>query len=181
MQLNSVFISLFGLSVCKRSEKSLTLDKDVEKWDIILPVGVYRSTSRNISHINTCRLVVPLWRVRINHLPTSGEVSRCHACAHRVWKPHFSYNKPFWGHREGSQASVRWTERAKQTEFEFLLWFPGGTRKRVFERKSGVAWFEFLTGTQEGKAWIFHQLPYMGTREEAGIRIESCEQSFIRK
>ena len=92
-----------------------------------------------------------------------------------------SHNKPFWGHRAGSQASVRWTERAKQIEFEFLLWLLGGTRKRVLEGESGVAWFEFLTGTQEGKARIFHQLPYMGTREEAGIRLESCGQLFIKK
>ena len=61
------------------------------------------------------------------------------------------------------------------------MWLLGGTRKRVLEGESGVAWFEFLTGTQEGEARVFHQLPYMGTREEAGIRLESCEQSFFKK
>ena len=130
-----------------------------------------------MSHINTCCLVTPLWRERINHPPAFGDMSSFHTCTERVWTIHYSHNEAFWEHRAGSQESLKCIERAKRSEFGFLLWLVGGTGKRVLEGEPGAAWCDLPPGTQEGKAWAFHHLPHTWTGEETGVRLESCEQS----
>ena len=161
MQLNSVFISLFGLSVCKRSKKSFIVAKDVEKWDIILPVGVYKS-SRNIFHINTYHLEVLLWRVGINHLPKSGEVSRCHACAHRVWKPNFSYDNLSGATGQSSRQVLDELREQSKLNLSFYCGYWVGPGREFLRVSQGLHGLNFSLAPRKGKQGFSISFPTWG-------------------